>query len=420
MVLYSYTHSEIRLLDSQVSGNSAALDGGGMLLYSEYYGNHLIDRTSVTSNLAARDGGGVAAMLYYASNPRYPGSATISNSTLAGNHAARNGGGLFVPRRTELIFLNLEYKLTNSTVSGNEAGHHGGGVYLSPSNKLTVSEATIADNTANVSGGGIYSAAAQEKLQLRTTLVGDNVLRSGTPNDFAGAAEVSFVLIESNAGTLDIVGPVILGEDPQLGPLQDNGGPTFTQALAFGSPAIDAGPNTSPQPWDQRGSGFDRRVGDAVDIGAFESQDTLFGDFNRDGHFDCLDIDELSAAVASGLASLPYDLNSDGVVDVHDIGQWLVGAGRANLPGGSPYRMGDANLDGVVDGRDFALWNNHKFTTTSGWCAGNFNGDAVVDGRDFAIWNANRFLSSLKEPWEPLPEPLNRSRVDEAEMGEFC
>jgi hypothetical protein len=32
-----------------------------------------------------------------------------------------------------------------------------------------------------------------------------------------------------------------------LGPLQDNGGPTFTQALLPGSPAIDAGyPNFTP------------------------------------------------------------------------------------------------------------------------------------------------------------------------------
>ncbi len=56
--------------------------------------------------------------------------------------------------------------------------------------------------------------------------------------------------------------------DPKLGPLADNGGPTWTMALLPGSPAIDAG-NTSLAPaTDQRG--LPRPVGLAADIGAFE------------------------------------------------------------------------------------------------------------------------------------------------------
>jgi hypothetical protein len=59
-----------------------------------------------------------------------------------------------------------------------------------------------------------------------------------------------------------------------LGPLQDNGGPTFTHALLTGSPAINAGdPSfTSPPFYDQRGPGYDRVVGGRIDIGAFEVQ----------------------------------------------------------------------------------------------------------------------------------------------------
>jgi len=59
-----------------------------------------------------------------------------------------------------------------------------------------------------------------------------------------------------------------------LGPLQDNGGPTFTHALLTGSPAIDAGdPNFTPPPYyDQRGPGFARVVNGRIDIGAFEVQ----------------------------------------------------------------------------------------------------------------------------------------------------
>jgi len=62
--------------------------------------------------------------------------------------------------------------------------------------------------------------------------------------------------------------------DPMLGPLQDNGGSTYTHALLTGSPAIDAGdPNfTLPLGYDQRGSGFQRVFNGRVDIGAFEVQ----------------------------------------------------------------------------------------------------------------------------------------------------
>jgi hypothetical protein len=65
--------------------------------------------------------------------------------------------------------------------------------------------------------------------------------------------------------------------DARLGPLQDNGGPTFTMALLPGSPAIDQGvsqglstdqrgmPRTADQPNISNASG-----GDGTDIGAFE------------------------------------------------------------------------------------------------------------------------------------------------------
>jgi hypothetical protein len=41
--------------------------------------------------------------------------------------------------------------------------------------------------------------------------------------------------------------------DPLLGPLQDNGGPTWTHALLYNSPAIDAGDPVNCTPTDQRG-----------------------------------------------------------------------------------------------------------------------------------------------------------------------
>ena len=59
-----------------------------------------------------------------------------------------------------------------------------------------------------------------------------------------------------------------------LGPLQDNGGPTFTHELLTGSPAFNMGdPSFTPPPdYDQRGPGFNRVMHGRIDIGAFEVQ----------------------------------------------------------------------------------------------------------------------------------------------------
>ena len=56
--------------------------------------------------------------------------------------------------------------------------------------------------------------------------------------------------------------------DPLLGPLQNNGGPTDTQALGAGSPAIDAGDPATCSATDQRGVARPQRA--RCDIGAFE------------------------------------------------------------------------------------------------------------------------------------------------------
>lgn len=69
--------------------------------------------------------------------------------------------------------------------------------------------------------------------------------------------------ISSGAGNL-------LNADPQVGPLQDNGGPTRTHALLVGSPAIDAGTNSGVAATDQRG--FPRISNGITDMGAYEFQ----------------------------------------------------------------------------------------------------------------------------------------------------
>jgi parallel beta-helix repeat protein len=117
-------------------------------------------------------------------------------------------------------------------------------------------------------------------------------------------------------------------------------------------------------------------------------------DFNNDGLLDAIDVDALVGQIAMHTNASLYDLTGDGLVNLADRDLWLAAAGAANLNSGNPYRLGDANLDGIVDGSDFGIWNSNKFTGVARWSRGDFNADGFVDGSDFGIWNSNKFTSS--------------------------
>jgi hypothetical protein len=69
--------------------------------------------------------------------------------------------------------------------------------------------------------------------------------------------------------------------NPKLSPLQNNGGPTFTQALLSGSPALEKGNNivctgSLVNSLDQRGKPRPNPPGTNCDIGAFEAGPFLY------------------------------------------------------------------------------------------------------------------------------------------------
>jgi hypothetical protein len=111
-------------------------------------------------------------------------------------------------------------------------------------------------------------------LEIRNTILnagasGENIFNNG------GTVTSHGYNISSDDGGGLLTGPDDqINTDPLLGPLQDNGGPTFTHLPMPGSPAIDAGdPNFTPPPsHDQRGPCFYRVFGRRVDIGSVETQ----------------------------------------------------------------------------------------------------------------------------------------------------
>jgi glucose/arabinose dehydrogenase len=66
---------------------------------------------------------------------------------------------------------------------------------------------------------------------------------------------------------------------------------------------------------------------------------------------------------------------------------------------------GDANGDGFVDGIDFIIWNENRFSAGTDWTMADFDGDGTTDGSDFIIWNDNRF-TSVDLP-SLVPEPTS-------------
>ena len=193
------------------------------------------------------------------------GWGTITDCTVYGNSATGDGGGIYSHGPRTLT-------VTSSTISGNSAGGRGGGIYNTGSmHGLTVTNSTLSENSADM-GGGI--GTNQEDVIIKNTIIAGNTATTGAPDVLGAVASQGHNLVGSDAGSSGWVASDLLNEDPLLGPLQDNGGPTLTHALLLGSPAIDAGDNTAALPTDQRG--FARIIDgnldgtSTIDIGAFE------------------------------------------------------------------------------------------------------------------------------------------------------
>src|SRR6266550_1731716 len=128
--------------------------------------------------------------------------------------------------------------ITNGSVVSSDVG---GGAYNDQST-LTVSNCTLSGNSAGAAGG-IRGAILNDHA---TITIGDTILNTGgaSGENIYNAGTITsngYNLSNDNGGGLLTGMGDQINTDPMLGPLQDNGGPTFTHALLTSSPAIDAG-----------------------------------------------------------------------------------------------------------------------------------------------------------------------------------
>ena len=245
----------------EISGNEARRAGAGVEVAG---GTLTLSQVTVDGNRIVEANPGNGGGLHVGG----AGVATVSRSTFADN-TADEGAGLWIGGLGSL-------DLDNSTVSGNAADGVGGGVYDDGGADIALRSATVAGNSAGTAGGGLAqsSQAAPRSYSFQNTIVGDNTAPTG-PDCFGTFESGGFNLIEDPSGcTINgDTGTNVTGQDPALGPLADNGGPTATRALGDGSPAVDAG--SSAFDVDQRG---EPRNDDQDDIGSFEAGDDGDGD----------------------------------------------------------------------------------------------------------------------------------------------
>ena len=306
--------------------------GADMLAVSGNHNSRIFDVGSageaIIGGLTLRDGAGADGGI------TNRGTLTITNSTVSHNAAVdpspRAGSGGGITNRGTLT-------ITNSTVSGNSAALSGGGI-ANINGTLTVTNSTVTNNSAIESGGGVHNASA---MILRNSLVAANTapLAPDVWDEFGTAAgsynligdgELSHFADRVNGNLVGTAGAPI---DPLLGPLADNGGPTWTHALLAGSPAIDhipAGVSGCGDPIGTDQRGVARPQGAGCDIGAFELR------LNQPPAVTITEPAD-SALLAAGSIALTARFSDPDAGDVHTC-RLLLGDGD------------DATADPVIDG----------------------------------------------------------------------
>ncbi len=242
----------VDLINSTINLNYST-EAGGAILNS---GAFTITNSTISANSTNYNAGGIF---------QYQGSLLIRGSTISNNQTnSGDGGGIY--------YQSGSLKVINSTIRGNTASYNGGGIYMipGPALELFLNNVTLVDNRADSdsndtgAGGGILHTTGT--VTVGNSILANNLRKTGlaqAADDCSGSLNsLGYNLVETTSGCTiaGILTGNLTSQDPQLGSLANNGGPTLTHAPQPGSPAIDAGSPVgcadsfgTPLPFDQRG-----------------------------------------------------------------------------------------------------------------------------------------------------------------------
>jgi hypothetical protein len=218
------------------------------------------------------------------------GALTLADSTVTGNQTTGTAEGSGIQAGGSLI-------VKRSTISFNSGpgSNRAGGIGFAGSGTLQVLNSTLAHNTLASGGLGaaVYVNSAGTVAFTNDTLDLDSAGATGSVLDLNGggfSATIANTIVAggsskscsrmpatspSQGGNIDdqnlckfTAATDHPNTDPQLGALQNNGGPTDTQLPAVASPPIDAGAEAACPATDQRG--VPRPQGPRCDSGAVE------------------------------------------------------------------------------------------------------------------------------------------------------
>jgi len=277
------SNGNLTITNSKITNNTSQNDEGGGF---EADGNSSITVTisgSTVSGNHAQDGDGGGGNV----DPNGNATVNVTNSTFSGNDATGDGGGLDVHPSSEGTGTT---SVTGSTFSANTATNEGGGIALQDTGAtLTLVNSTVTGNSGS-NGGAIYAGNQSNTVNLAYDTIDSNTATGAAPTAATGkknsdgraagapnaSAEPTLAGNVNNDGPLttfatDITHPIggvncatlsssslgynysddtsctftqstdsqSTGNDPKLGALADNTGPTETMLPASGSPLID-------------------------------------------------------------------------------------------------------------------------------------------------------------------------------------